>query len=467
METAAFLEREMALPEGGFASAIDAETDGQEGAFYVWSRAELEQVLGEEDFAFLAPIYGFEGPPFFENHNYVLHLPEPLAVQARRRRRELDELAAEIEPLKRRLMAARGERKRPLTDDKVLADWNGMTIAALATGGRLLGEPDWVARARRAADFVLAALRPEGRLLHAWRGGEAKVPAMLGDYVWMVRGLLSLAAAEGEPAEGDGAAGRWLAAAAELADEQRTHLGDPHGGYFNAEERADLLWRSKEIFDGATPAANAVAALNSLALARTGGGGERRLADARATLAAAAPLVEQFPDGARMMTLAAGRWHAAVGAEGAAGAATAAGAEGAAGGVPALAAEAEAAVASSLHVEAADEAGWRRFRLRLRVADGWHVHAHQVESGDLAATVLDAGAAKLRSVVFPPGEPWGPAQGEDETAAELRVYRGEVEITGEIKPEDGGACLVLAYQPCTADRCLPPVRRRLELGATS
>ncbi|HMB52914.1 MAG TPA: thioredoxin domain-containing protein, partial [Thermoanaerobaculia bacterium] len=363
-ETVAFLDREMGLEGGGFASAIDAETDGHEGAFYVWRRDELEAVLGAEDFAFLAPVYGFEGPPFFEDDHYVLHLPLPLAEQAKRRRTTREELLAEMAPLRERLLAARGERERPLTDDKVLADWNGMAIAGLAEAGRLLGETAWVERAARAADFVLGEMRPEGRLLHAWRGGEAKVPAMLADYVWMVRGLLALHAASGEE--------RWLASAVELAEEQRQHLADEaDGGYFNAGEREDLLYRAKEIFDGAVPAANAVAALNALALAEATGD-EAWREDAERTLRAAAPLVEQFTDGARTMVVATAVWHGWTGEETGA-------EEGGAGGdaAPAGALESEAAevVDVELEVGAAGDDGWKPFVVRLTVESGWHLNA--------------------------------------------------------------------------------------------
>jgi hypothetical protein len=455
----------MSLPDGGFASAIDAETDGREGAFYVWSRDELEQVLGDEDFAFLAPLYGFEGPPFFEDDAYVLHLPQPLDEAARRRRTPREELLAEIEPLRRRLLAARDERRRPLTDDKVLADWNGMTVAALATAGRLLGEPAWVHRAARAADFVLSALRPDDRLLHAWRGGAAKVPAMLSDYVWMVRGLLALHAAEN--GDDDEAAARHLAAAAELATEQGRHLADPAGGWFNAEARPDLLLRSKEIFDGATPAANAVAVVNALDLAAASGD-ESWLAAARSGLAAAAPLVEQFPDGARMMTLAAGRWHR-LGGE-----APQEGADGrtAASSGTALAAEADAVVETYLEIGDAgsgEAAGWRPFRLGLSVADGWHLVAHDADADALVATRLEAEGAELREVVYPVGEALSaealPGDGDAPT-----VYRGALEIRGMARvgrdaAETADVALVLSFQPCDDRRCLPPVRRRLAFAA--
>ena len=289
-ETAAFLEREMALPDGAFASAIDAETQGREGAFYVWTASELHEILGEEDFSFLAPLYGFDRSPFFRDPHapeaepaYVVHLPKPLAEQAARRRTGEAELLGEIEPLRRRLFEARARRPRPRTDDKVLADWNGLAIRGLATAGRVLGDDGMIALARRAADRVLAVLRPDGGpLLHAVRGGEGRIRAFLSDYAFLVRGLLGLHEATEEA--------RYLDAAIELAAEQEERLAAPHGGFYNAAASDDLLFRSQEIFDGATPAANAIAVLNALDLAERGAlAGARRAGRALAAPGRARP----------------------------------------------------------------------------------------------------------------------------------------------------------------------------------
>ncbi len=298
-ETGEFLAREMSAPEGGFWSAVDAETHGHEGAYYVWDLEELEAVLGAEDAGFLATLYGFDRAPFFEDSSYVLHLPQDLEEQARRRRMTRADLLEQIAPLKARLLAARGERERPATDDKVLADWNGMAISGLAAAGRILGEGWMVERAARAADFVWDHLRPGGVLHHSWRAGQAKHPAFLTDYVFYVRGLLALHEATAEP--------RWLERSRALTNEQIERLADPRGGFCVAGEQPDVLFRSREVFDGALPSANAVAVLNFVELARrTGDERWRRLAEA--TLRAFGALVEQQPDAARMLALAARRF---------------------------------------------------------------------------------------------------------------------------------------------------------------
>ncbi len=435
--TAAFLARELTSPEGALWSALDAETGGEEGAYYVWRREELREALGEEDFGFLAPILGFSGAPFFEGDRYVLHLPEPLAEQAERRRMAREELAREVAAHASRLLAVRDRREPLAVDDKVLADWNGMAICGLATAGALLPDPLLVERAARAAEFVLSELRGEdGVLVHAWRGGLGRAAAFLSDYVYLVRGLLALERASGQ--------GRWLEAAEALAAEQVERLGDADGGFFAAAAAPDVLFRTKEVFDGAVPGANAVAALNFLELARRTG--ERRWRrEAERTLAAFAPLVERVPDGARMLALAAWRFAAE---EGEAGPAAAAPRSEAAAPPPAPA-DGERPVAIEITLGDPDGDGWRALAVRLVVADGWHLYAPGAPNGLGLAGV----GVALADLAFPDARPapLGPS-GE-----EVPVYAGEIEIGARARPEaPTGARLLLTYQACTKDRCLAP-----------
>ena len=451
-QTAAWIAREMTSPEGAFWSAIDAETHGHEGAFYVWTREELLGSLGEEDFAFLAPLLGFGGPPFFEESRYVLHLPERLDEVARRRRMELEELERELGAGPEKLLAARGRRERPLTDDKVLADWNGMVIAGLAVAGKLLHEPTFVERAVRAADFILGTMRPaDGPLLHAWRQGQGRIPAYLSDYAFFVRGLLALHEATGEE--------RWLRAAEDLTGEQVRRLRDPHGGFFVAGASPDVLFRSKEVFDGATPSGNAIAVLNLIDLAeRTGNLGWR--AEARMALCAFGSVVDSHPDAVRMLVVALRRYHE-TGAEtpeeaeaeyGEARAARERGAEAA--GVSKLEHEAEKLVTARLTLEGEGTGGWRPFRLTLEIAPGWHLQANPATEKYLVATEVKAGGCELRNVRYPEGERF-PSRYSQQPIA---VYSGRVEIAGEVS---GPARMSLTYQPCDETRCLPPVTREV------
>ena len=450
-ETAAFLEREMTSPEGAFWSAIDAETHGHEGAYYVWTRAELDAALGTEDATFLAPLLGFAGPPFFEGDRYVLHLPEPLAAAAARRRSTYGELAAEVRALADRLLKVRNERERPATDDKILTDWNGMAIAGLAEAGRLLAEPQFTARAARAATFLLETLRPAGGpLLHSYRLGQAKIAATLGDYAFLVHGLLALHRATDEA--------RWLAAAVALTEEQIARLRDPQGGYFAAGESPDLLWRTKDVFDGATPAGNAVALSNLLRLFECTGE-ERWLAEARASLQVFARLVEGTPDAARGLALGARRYHQL------AGGALPEGEEREDARAPYAGEEElerveQRVVLARLEItEPGARGDWRPFRLVLDVAPGWHLNANPASEDFLVPTEVRGAGLELRGLRYPEGERVELSYGRD---GGLAVYRGTVEIAGELRGTGGeGGGLRLTYQPCDEARCLPPVERVL------
>jgi uncharacterized protein YyaL (SSP411 family) len=447
-ETAGWIAREMTSPEGAFWSAIDAETHGHEGAFYVWSREELMEALGEEDFTFLAPLLGFGGPPFFEGSHYVLHLPERLDDVARRRRMPLEELMRELDTGRAKLFEARARRERPATDDKILTDWNGTAITGLAVAGKLLGEPALVQQAARAADFILGTMRPAGGpLLHAWRQGQGKIAAYLADYVFLARGLLALHEATGEA--------RWLSAAAEVTSEQLRRLRDPQGGFFTAGVSPDVLFRSKDVFDGAMPAANAVAVLNLIDLGRrTGDLGWR--GEARATLSAFAELVQNHPDGVRMLALAARRYHETGGgpeeASAEYGETRAAQERGAsAGSVAMLEHEAERLVRPHLSLGDAED-GWRPFRLTLEIAPGWHLQANPASEPYLVATEVKAEKGHLRDIRYAEGEPFSSRY----SRAPIAVYSGRVEITGEVSE---GRRLTLRYQACDEGRCLPPVER--------
>ncbi len=428
LETAAWLEREMSAPEGAFWSAIDAETDGREGAYYVWTRSELERALGAEDADFLAPLLGFDDEPFFEGVAWVLHLPRPLGVQAQSRRTTREALLAEISPLRARLLAARGERQRPATDDKILTDWNGTVIAGLAVAGQLLGEPSLVAHAARAADCILERLRTaDGTLLHSWRAGEGRIRAFLADYAFLVRGLLRLHEAAGEA--------RWLAEAERLQAEQARRLTSPRGGYFNAEETESLLFRSKELFDGAMPSANGVAALNLLDLAAATGKAAWR-DEAERTLRAFAPIVSTHPDGARTMTLALARF--------------AGGATGPQRDRPRIVLADSPAIGDArveLGPPGAD--AFRALSLAFTVREGWHL---AVQEG---LPRLSARGGRLERVEWPSARP---------LAGALAGFDGRVEVHARWRAEAADPRLVLSFVACGEGSCRPPAEIELAIG---
>lgn len=296
VELVAFLLREMQSPQGGFYSAIDAETGAVEGAYYVWSAEELRGLLGPEEWAVFAPAYGLEGEPNFEGR-YVLRRPRP-GADARRAADADEALSAQLEPLRQRLLAARGQRERPLVDIKVLCGWNGLAIRGLADAGRCLGEPRYLEAAARAADFVLSQMRSsEGRLRRVHAGGKAHGTAFLDDYALLVDGLLALHQATAD--------GRWLAAASELQQQQLELFWDEAAGgfFYTPSDHEELFARSKDPVDSALPSGNAVSAANLAYLA--GALNQPQLHErARQTVLAFAPLIERSPAAVPRLILA-------------------------------------------------------------------------------------------------------------------------------------------------------------------
>jgi uncharacterized protein YyaL (SSP411 family) len=457
-----FVRHEMTGPEGGFYSAIDAETDGQEGAYYTWTVDELDAALSGPDGELFMNVYGVEGPPPFEGERYVLHLPVPLEEVARTGGLPPAELAKRLDRGRRALLEARGRRERPLTDDKVLADWNGLMIGAMSRAGARLAEPRYLDAARRAARFALDELAAGETLRHAWREGRASVPAFLDDYAFLVEGLLQLHAATGEPL--------WLEQALRLADEQQERLGDPEGGgFFAAGEDGHLLFRSKPAFDGAVASGNGISALNLIELSRLTGDPDLA-ARAEGTLLAFADgmvqapfahvtlvrALERFRDLARSTLVGPGGRAARREAPARAGAS---GSESAA--EPAAAPSLEEEAYDALEVEGqlgtSEDDEWKPFRLDLRVGRGWHVNANPAGAGLEPLTVTGV-LGRVRGLRYPAGEPW------DGGGGKVPVYAGEVTIEGEIEHRGGGAPAVeIAYQACDDARCLPPVTRIVRL----
>ncbi|HET6881927.1 MAG TPA: thioredoxin domain-containing protein [Pirellulales bacterium] len=261
-----FIRREMTDACGAFYSALDAETDGDEGAYYVWTREQIQSALEPAEYELFADAYGVDREPNFEGR-YVIQFARPLAETAARRKLGAAALEERLRPCRQKLLAARNERKRPLTDTKMLTSANGLMIRGLADAGRRLGDDSYLADARRAADAVLTHLRtPEGRLWHTYTAGQARLNAYLDDYAFFIDGLLALHRTTGEE--------RWLKAAAELSTIQHDLFWDDRfGGYFfTSNDHEALLARTKDPVDSATPSGNSVTAGNlvylSLALDR-------------------------------------------------------------------------------------------------------------------------------------------------------------------------------------------------------
>ena len=250
-ETVAWLAREMTTPEGAFSASLDADSEGEEGKFYVWSYDEVIKELGAEDGKFFAHHYDVTTAGNFEGHN-ILNRLRPIP------RSEEDEqlLAA----LRAKLFAARAPRVRPGLDDKVLADWNGSMIAGLANASQILGEPSWLLMAERAFDFIAGTMTRGDRLGHSWRRGQLKFPGLASDFAAMIRAALALYEATGRQ--------RYLQQALSWQRAlDRDYAAAEEGTYYlTAADAEGLVIRPASTADEATPNHNAVAAQNLIRL---------------------------------------------------------------------------------------------------------------------------------------------------------------------------------------------------------
>jgi uncharacterized protein len=251
-ETVGWLRREMVTDGGAFASSLDADSDGEEGKFYVWSAAEIERELGAADGAFFAAHYDVTSGGNFEGHTILNRLKAPP-----RSRDEEKRLAV----LRDKLLAARAKRIRPGLDDKVLADWNGLMIAALANAGAALAEDEWMAIAARAFHFVAESMTKGDRLGHSARVGRLTFPGLSSDYAAMIRAAIALHQATGEGVYRDRAVS-WAAAI------ERHHADPDTGGYFlTADDAEGLIMRPAQTRDDAVPNPNGLMAQNLIRLA--------------------------------------------------------------------------------------------------------------------------------------------------------------------------------------------------------
>ncbi|MDA0565993.1 thioredoxin domain-containing protein [Streptomonospora sp. S1-112] len=262
LETAEWMIADLGTDEGGFASALDADSEGEEGRYYVWTPAELREALGEDDAAWAADLFGVTDDGTFEHGFSVLRLPADPDDPERHAR------------VRAALLAARGHRVRPARDDKVVAAWNGLAVAGLAEAGALLERPDLVARAEAAADLVVGVHLREGRLARTSRDGAAGPSAgVLEDYADLAEGLLALHAVTGDP-------GR-LELAGRLLDTVLDRFADDEGGFYDTADDSEALFnRPQDPTDGATPSGRFAAAGALLTYAGlTGSERHRRAAD--------------------------------------------------------------------------------------------------------------------------------------------------------------------------------------------
>ena len=277
-ETAAWVLREMQSPvgpgSGGYYSSLDADSEGVEGKFYVWTREEIRALLTADEYAVTAPHYGLDDAPNFEGHHWNLRVTKPLGQIASTLGVPLEECATRIESSRRKLYRAREARVRPGRDEKVLTSWNALMIKAMARAGRVFSRADWIASARGAVELLRAALWKDGRLLATYKDGRAHLNAYLDDHAFLLDALLELMQTELRIEDL-----QWAQALADLLLEQFEDR--EHGGfYFVSHDHEQLIHRAKVGHDNATPSGNGVAAF---ALQRLGHLiGETRYIDAAA-----------------------------------------------------------------------------------------------------------------------------------------------------------------------------------------
>ena len=263
-ETLLYVQREMTAESGGFFSSQDADSEGVEGKFYVWSRHEIEAVLGSDDAAVFNTVYGVTRRGNFEGEN-ILHLPKPIGEAAGALGLESGELTRTLAGMRQRLLTRRSRRAPPPTDDKILTAWNGLMLSAFARGYQVLGDETYLATAEKAARFILSSLMSDGLLLRTHRLGKSRLAAYLDDYAFMANALVDLYESSFRL--------EWLTAAETLTEAMIAEFWDDegHGLFFTSLRHTDLLTREKSYFDESRPSGNAVAAQLLLRLAQLTG----------------------------------------------------------------------------------------------------------------------------------------------------------------------------------------------------
>jgi uncharacterized protein YyaL (SSP411 family) len=284
-----YVLREMTHADGGFYSTQDADSEGHEGKFFVWTMDEVRAAVGETDARIFAAYYNVTEAGNFEGKN-IPNVTRTAEEVAKALGIAESELTASLEQSKRKLFELREQRVKPDRDEKILTAWNGLMMASFAEAGVVLNRPDYTDAARKNAEFVLANLRRDGSLLRTWKDGVGKFNAYLEDYAFLIEGLVTLFETTGEF--------RWLKDALALTDRMIEEFWDDEGGgfFFTGKSHENLIVRSKDYFDNATPSGNSVAALALLRLATLmNNDGYRNLATA--VLREIADQARRYPSG--------------------------------------------------------------------------------------------------------------------------------------------------------------------------
>ena len=413
-----FIFREMTAPEGGFYAALDAETDAEEGKYYVWTADEIRKILGKKDAKRFNDVYGVDKGPNFEGKS-VLYVPKASAVE---------DSVKDLSTARERLLKARAEREYPLLDTKVIVNWNGLMIDALAYGYHVLGEERYLTAASKAAQFVLDTLqKPNGELWHTYTAGVVKQDAYLDDYAFFVRGLLGLYDATGEE--------KWLGSARTLTDTMiQLFWDDKNGGfYYTKADAKHLIVRTKKPYDSAIPSGNAVAVKNLLAF------GADYWNYAEKTLRIFSDAMAQSPSSFMHLHFALN--HYLMVTEKGVDAAT-----------PSL-------VTASTTIKAESDEIFE-VELQLEIAAGWHINANPAGQDNLIPTTLEVDKdtpVEIVDIAYPKGKSMR-FEFSDES---LNVYEDSLIIPIKLKQKsnwkkNAQITLKLTYQLCNEAECLLP-----------
>lgn len=284
-ETLGFVAREMLSPQGGFYSSLDADSEGEEGKFYVWNLAELRRTLAE-DSPFFECAYGITPRGNWEGRILLQRSTDDTSL-ASQFELTVEQVGVRLSDCHTTLLQVRGKRIRPGTDDKVLTAWNGLMLSAFAEAGRVFNNPAYLEIASHNADFLLTCLHPDGKLRRTWRLGQTGQEVFLEDHAALILGLLELYQSDFNL--------RWFTEACQLAAEMQARFSDPAGGFFDTAREAEaLLTRPKDLQDNATPCGNALAAEALLRLAALSEGSDwQKIAEK--TLDLVAEMAPRYP----------------------------------------------------------------------------------------------------------------------------------------------------------------------------
>ncbi len=445
-----WVRREMTGPGGGFHAALDADSEGGEGLFYLWKKSEIVDILGDRDGPLFCEVYGVVAAGNYREEA----TGERNGLNIPYRRRPLDKIARDrgetpaafeqrVEAMRQKLLARRAERGRPHTDDKILAAWNGLMISSLARAGNILGRPDLTAAAEKAAGFVLENMVRDGTLLRSWRAGTGGGPAYLDDYAFMAEGLLDLYETTGRT--------QWLKRSASLADAiiEDFAAGDAGGFFLTSGKHGALIGRVMDPTDGAVPAGNAIAASVLVRLAAHTNTETYRNA-AGTTLRSFAGLMQTSPAATASLLVATGQYLEAAGSSG------------------------TAVVTVEPHIAAPRGAAGEMVTLATTVTirPGWHINA-AAPGGDRGPVELRVDAGKdvtPGETVFPDAKEV-PLSFSDEPPA---VYSGTItlttplEIAPDAAPGPRTVAVTVAARACNQTECIAPAeytgKTAIEIG---